>query len=120
MYQLLETKDALQGALATLPPVVADAACTLSDLIARNPSVMTEEDQLARALESACKSAIERSEYPSEYWECLADQYCHAIINVAVSILHVSAKLENRKAVLGNVAKAAALGLGVLTGWWIS
>lgn len=122
--QLLETRDSVLVALATMNPVAREAAQLFAHRLFENPSLLEDKDAFCGECSIACAAALERNGVdvranPEAFRGFIAE--CGgSVLNVGTSIVHVTYRDHQRKEAWGKVGKVAAAAVGVALGVWFS
>lgn len=117
---ILETRDAIQAAIATMNPIAKDAAQLLAHRLLENPGILEEQDSLGQEWLQACAYSYVRAgndlETERDRFEAFLENHGSAVLNVAFSIALFIVKDAERKAKWGWLGKAAAVAAGVAIG----
>jgi hypothetical protein len=110
---LLEDRNAIKAALATMNPVARNATQLLAGEIMANPSLLEDGDSLVMIASAACASAFSRAGFdPSadeERFERFLEDHAENVLDLAVSVVLCAAKDEKRRQMWGNFGKVAAV-----------
>lgn len=113
---ILPNKSSIMAAIALMTPPARDAAQLLAYRITNDNSLLTDRQRLQGEWLQACSISFARSggnpvRDKADFESFLAN-HGGGILNVAFSIIHVSAKDAKRRKWVGWLGKAAAVGAG--------
>ena len=115
--QILENENQIRAAIAVMNPVARVAAQSLANHLLENPHVFRDDEQRERAYFGACAFAMQQAHWDlqdktrvSQFFE----NHGEAVVNVAVSIVSLSALQAERRKKWGWIGKAAAFTGGIL------
>jgi hypothetical protein len=104
------------AAIALMPVPAREAAELLAHRFSQDPTVMADRPRLEAEWLQACAISFARSgtnpAVDKAAFQSFLDHHGAGILNVAFSIVHVTARDSKRKKWLGWLGKAAALGVG--------
>lgn len=122
--QLLETRDSLQAALATMNPIARDASLLLAHRLFQNPALLQDSKGAFRECFQACaislgRAGVDLNSHPEVLDAFLMEHGC-SVMNIGYSIVNVAVTEHQRRAVYGAVGKVAAAAVGIALGAWFS
>jgi hypothetical protein len=110
---LLDDSTTIKAALATMNPIARDATQLLAREIIDNPTLLNENNALARTAMIACASAFARAGYDlsahEERFERFIENHAANVMDLAVSVVLCAAKDAKRRQMWGSFGKVAAL-----------
>ena len=113
---ILDDKASVKAAIATMHPVAKDAAQMLSNNMLDNPAIMSDDKTVEQEWKQCIAFAASRAgmnpEVNAEKFDDFVENHGQSVLNVAVSIVHLTEKEKK----WGWVKKAAAVGVGVVIG----
>lgn len=110
---IIEDMTTLKAALATMNPTARTATHVLAEALLQDPSLIQRQEELQQKAIVACAGAFKAyggdpfGDEPG--FEAFLREHAANVLDLAVSVLLVSAKNAQRKATWGKVGKAAAL-----------
>jgi hypothetical protein len=120
--QLLESKESVQAACATINPVAREAAMLLAHRIFENPALANDGKGAFYECALSCAVSLGRAgvdvNAKPEVLDAFLLEFGHAVLNIGFSIVHVSIKEHQRRAAWGIAGKVAAAAVGIALGAW--
>jgi len=120
--QLLESKEGVQAACATINPIAREAAVLLAHRIFENPALANDGKAAFYECAISCAVSLGRAGFDvnanPEVLDSFLLEFGHAVLNVGFSIVHVTIKEQQIKAAWGIAGKVAAAAIGIALGAW--
>lgn len=114
--RILPNRSAIMAAIALMTPPAREAAELLAHRFAHDPTLMTDRTRLEAEWLQACAISYARGgSNPAAdraAFQNFLDNHGSGVLNVAFSIVHVTARDSKRQKWLGWLGKAAAVGAG--------
>lgn len=110
---LLDDAPSIKAALATMNPTARTATQVLANKLFEAPSLLQDDDELKQQALFSCAAAFCHAGYDLEkddqrFMTFLEDHVAN-VLDIAVSILLVTAKKAETRRMWGNIGKVAAL-----------
>lgn len=114
--RILPNRSAILAAIALMPVPAREAAELLAHRIGQSPALLTDRERLEAEWLQACAISFARSgtnpTADKAAFQAFMDNHGTGVLNVAFSIIHVTARDSKRQKWLGWLGKAAAVGAG--------
>jgi hypothetical protein len=114
--RILPNKASIMAAIALMPPMAREAAELLAHRLTQDRSLVTDHAKLESEWMQACAISFARAGSnpvkDQAAFQNFLDNHGHGVLNVAFSIVHVTARDSSRKRWYGWLTKAAAAGAG--------